>query len=609
MKSNRLLTVCLVAFLAKGVHAADRPNVLIITVDDMSADSLGCFGCPLEGTSPHIDRLAASSLTFRYAHVQVGNCMPGRNVMWSGRLPHNNRVEGFYQVPDADYPVLCDLMNAGGYFTAIRGKASHSTPYHPYDWDLVLDTLPDGKKAHVKDARSYGISAAHGINAADEAGRPFCLMVNVSDPHKPFYAQNNKTGATIDDPHVPTRVFSPDEVPVPGFLFDDPVVRKELSHYYSSVRRADDCVGEVLAALEASGHADDTFVLFLSDHGMPLPFAKTQLYHHSTHTPLLIRWPGVTQPGSVDETHMVSAVDFVPTLMDVCGLETPQGLDGRSFAPAIHGEVQDDRDFVIKEYNENSGASRDPMRAVQSKRFLYVFNPWSNGERIFATATTGTPTYRRMAESAKTDASLAARLDLYQHRVPEELYDVVSDPDCLKNLIDDPAYADELSSLLSALESSMAASDDPVLPVFQNRDDAAAREAYVQKVEQEAQARRARRRKKQQEASAQQRQNRNRKLISLKIPDQISAGKAVTIQLRHTLAADLGEQKLHVTLKGGAKSARIERQVLTASGTGVTEVTFQIPSEQKGPVQFAAFVGEEFGKHLQHVQTKAISLK
>ena len=291
-------------------------------------------------------------------------------------------------------------------------------------------------------------------------------------------------------------MFTPDEVPVPGFLFDDLAVRKELSHYYSSVRRADDCVGEVLAALEASGHADDTFVLFLSDHGMALPFAKTQLYHHSTHTPLLIRWPGVTQPGSVDEAHMVSAVDFVPTLMDVCGLECPQGLDGRSFAPVLHGESQGGCEFVIKEYNENSGASRDPMRAVQSKRFLYIFNPWSNGERIFATATTGTPTYRRMAELAKTDARLAARLDLYQHRVPEELYDVVNDPDCLHNLIGDPAYTGELAPLLSALESSMASSNDPVLPVFQNRDDAAAREAYVQQVEKEAQARRAQKRKK-----------------------------------------------------------------------------------------------------------------
>src|SRR6185503_16709296 len=108
--------------LCGGLVAADRPNILIITTDDMSADSVGAFGCKLAGTTPHMDQLAKDGLRFRHAHVQVGNCMPSRNVMWSGRYPHNNRVEGFYQVRNPGYPVLADLMKAGGYFTAIRHK-------------------------------------------------------------------------------------------------------------------------------------------------------------------------------------------------------------------------------------------------------------------------------------------------------------------------------------------------------------------------------------------------------------------------------------------------------------------------------------------------------
>lgn len=588
-------------------NAADRPNLLIITVDDMSADSLGAFGCPLEGTSPHIDRLAQSGLRFEYAHVQVGNCMPGRNVMWSGRMPHNNGVEGFYQVPDADYPVLVDLMQDGGYFTAIRGKVSHSTPYTPYDWDLVLDVLPDGSKAHPKDAASYGVSTARGIEAADQAGRPFCLMVNVSDPHKPFYAQNNRTGETVEDRHVPSRVFTPDEVPVPGFLFDDPVVRKELAHYYSSVRRADDCVGEVLDALKQSGHESDTFVMFLSDHGMPLPFAKTQLYHHSTHTPLIVRWPGVTRADSWDRKHMVSAVDFLPTLLEVAGLALPSGLDGRSFAPIIRGQSQNNRDYVIKEYNENSGASRDPMRAVQSRRFLYLFNPWSNGERVMATATTGTPTYRRMAELAGSDESLANRLELYKYRVPEEFFDVDADPDCLNNLIGNPEYAEEIEQHVYVLANSMALSNDPLLKVFQERDDPEAREAYVREVEAEAEARKAARRKKQASAERRGRQKRD-DLISLSIPDRAKPGAPVTVTVRHAIPTSLGQQKLHVTLKGGPRATRIERQVVSASGTGATDVTFNVPAKVEGPLEFAAFVGEDFDSHLQHVKSKRLPL-
>jgi N-sulfoglucosamine sulfohydrolase len=231
--------------------------------------------------------------------------------------------------------------------------------------------------------------------------------------------------------------------------------------------------------------------MFLSDHGMPLPFAKTQLYHHSTHTPLIIRWPGVTKGGASDERHMVSAVDFLPTLLDVAGVAHPPGLDGRSFAPLLKGESQDGRDMVVKEYNENAGGSRDPMRALQTKRFLYIFNPWSSGQRIMQTATTGTPTYRRFRELAASDPKLAARHKLYQYRVVEELYDVESDPDCLHNLIDDPASASQRDQLRQSLDDWMVKTKDPLLEVFRRRADAEFREAYVAAQEREANQRRA----------------------------------------------------------------------------------------------------------------------
>lgn len=479
------LPILLILLVVSWLSAADRPNLLIVTTDDMSADSVGAFGCKLPGTTPNMDRLATEGLRFRHAHVQVGNCMPSRNVMWSGRYPHTNRVEGFYQVPNPGYPVLVDLMKGAGYFTAIRGKVGHSTPYSPYAWDLVLDTLPDGGQAHPKDSASYRFSTERAIQAAKGQGKPFCLLINIMDPHKPFYAEG-RAGETVDDPHKPSRVFTPAEVPIPGFLFDDPVVRKELSHYYSSVRRADDSLGEVLAALQTSGQADSTVVMFLADHGMPLPFVKTQLYHHSTHTPWIVRWPGVTKAGAADDRHLVSAVDMLPTLLDIAGVPHPSGLQGRSVVPLLKGESQDRRDMVIKEYNENSGGSRDPMRAIQTRQFLYVFNPWSNGQRIMQTATTGTPTYRRFRELAETDATLTARHKLYQFRVVEELYDVEHDPDCLRNLIADPAYAGQRDQLRQALDQWMVQTADPMLEVFRRRDDAAFREAYVQSQEREA---------------------------------------------------------------------------------------------------------------------------
>jgi N-sulfoglucosamine sulfohydrolase len=417
--------------------------------------------------------------------------MPSRNVMFSGRYPHNNRVEGFYQIKDPGYPVLSDLMKQAGYFTAIRHKVSHSTSYSPYPaWDLVLDQVVDGGNASSKNVASYGESAKIGIEEAKKAGKPFFLQLNVADPHKPFYAEG-KGGKTVSDKNVPTHVFTPDEVPVPGFLPDDPVVRKELSHYYSSVRRADDCVGAILKELRDSGEEDRTVIFFLSDHGMPLPFAKTQLYHHSTHTPLIVRVPGVTKAGAVDQRHMVSAVDLLPTVLDVFGLDLPSQLDGRSFYSLLKGESQDGRDMVFKEYNENSGGDRSPMRAIQTRTHLYIFNPWSNGQRIMKTATAGTSTWRRMQELAKTDEKIAARADLFQHRVLEEAFDISRDPDCLVNLADDPAEAGKINRLRSALETWMKQTGDPMLDVFQQRDDSGVREAFMKQMQQESAERRA----------------------------------------------------------------------------------------------------------------------
>jgi N-sulfoglucosamine sulfohydrolase len=164
----------------------------------------------------------------------------------------------------------------------------------------------------------------------------------------------------------------------------------------------------------------------------------------------------------------------------------------------IQGKTQIGRDHIFKEYNENAGASRDPMRAVQTKRYLYIFNPWSNSERVFATATTGTVTYRRLVALAKQNKRLAKRLDLYKHRVPEELYDVANDPDCLHNLIAESRRQAALPGLRSELEGWMKRTKDPVLQVFQKRDDTAYRESYVQKVEKEALERRKQRRGKNQ---------------------------------------------------------------------------------------------------------------
>jgi N-sulfoglucosamine sulfohydrolase len=602
----------LLVFIAATAVPAAQPNVLVITCDDMSCDSVGAFGAKLQGVTPNMDRLASQGLRFNHAYVQVGNCMPSRNVMWSGKYPHNNGVEGFYQVPGAEWPHLVDLMKSAGYFTGIRHKVSHSTPYSPYAWDVDLDRADN--RPHAKDPASYGDSARQGIAGAKAAGKPFCLVLNVADPHKPFYGMGNGDEAK-QDPHTPTRIYTPEEVPVPGFLFDHPDVRLELAHYYSSVRRADDAVGEILKALDESGLQDETLVVFLSDHGMPLPFAKTGLWYHSVHTPLIIRWPGVTKPGAVDDEHLVSAVDLLPTLCDALGIETAKDFDGRSFLPLVKGQPQDGREFVFCEYNENAGGNRNPMRAVVSKTGWYIYSPWVDGKREFATATRGTITYRTMKKLAPNDPALAARLAEFERGVPEEFYAYREDPDARHNLINDPSAQSEIERHRAALADWMRRTGDHAIEPFSKRGDPAAAEAYMKLLDEQAAERRESKPRKARRANAAAAaeskpapatgRGRETELIKLVPPAAIAAGAKITVQVEHHLPADLGEQPIQITLKQGQAGQRVDRKVVTAKGDGTVTAEFDVPAAPAdGVVSFAAFVGQDYQTSKQHVTTK-----
>jgi N-sulfoglucosamine sulfohydrolase len=459
----KLLHAALILFCFAGtLAAADRPNILLFTADDLHAESLGAYGGRPQDLTPNLDKFAAESLLFNRAHVNVAICAPCRAVIATGRYSHRSGAMGFMPARE-NVPDIVTTLKAAGYHTGILGKVGHSTPKKSMKWDYSFDQndLGNGRNPDIYYQRSQVF-----LGESKEAKKPFYFMVNSHDPHRPYCNPEKLTKGAA----MPSRVYKPEEVDVPGFLPDLPGVRAELATYLNSTRRLDDTFGKVMQALQESGEADNTLVLFITDNGIAVPFAKCNAWFHSSRSPLLVRWPGVIKPGTRDDNHFVSVVDFFPTFLDATKSSGPAGLDGRSFLPLLKGKNQDGRDHVFTQIDSKAGGAAVPMRCVQDENFGYIYNPFSDGKYWYRNNNEGL-TMTAMNQAAATDAAIKARVDLFRYRVPEELYDLKNDPDCLKNLIDDPTHARSLKALQTKLVAHMERTADPMLAAFQNRSD------------------------------------------------------------------------------------------------------------------------------------------
>jgi N-sulfoglucosamine sulfohydrolase len=214
--------------------------------------------------------------------------------------------------------------------------------------------------------------------------------------------------------------------------------------------------------------------MFLSDNGMAFPFSKTNCYLHSTKTPWIVSWPGRIAPGSEDRGHFISGIDFMPTVLEAAGAPLPEGVDGTSFLPVLTGGYDDSRRRVFTQFHQTAGRRRYPMRCVQDRRYGYIFNPWSDGERVFRNESQEGRTFRAMQDAGLTDSEIADRVRLFEYRVVEEFYDFENDPDALVNLVDHPDHQAELNRLRGELEEWMVEHGDPALDAFHNRTSQAA---------------------------------------------------------------------------------------------------------------------------------------
>ncbi len=435
-------------------------NILFFTADDLHCDSLGCFGGKVPGLTPNLDSFASKAMRFENAHVTVAICQPSRGVLGTGLYGHNSGIMGFMHT-DRDIPTIMKTLRDAGYLTGVLGKVNHSTPKANYKWDFVHD---QNELGNGRDPDIYYSYCKEFLTRCRREKRPFYFMVNSHDPHRPYHIP----GKPIKDAKEPSKIYNPDDVAVPGFVPDLPGVRKELSYYLNSVRRLDDTFGRTMQALKESDFEQNTLVMFISDNGIAIPFAKCNAYLASTRTPWIVRWPGVVKQGAIDKRHFISGIDFFPTVLEAVGLPIPKGLDGFSFLPLLKGGKQSGRDKVFTQIDMKAGGDAVPMRCVQDKRFGYIFSPWSDGKFYYRNNNEGL-TMKAMVEAAETDLYVAQRVKMFRYRAAEELYDLKNDPDCLNNLVDKSDYTNDLKKMQSQLHNWMKETHDPLLPAFENR--------------------------------------------------------------------------------------------------------------------------------------------
>ncbi|MBK1855048.1 sulfatase [Verrucomicrobiaceae bacterium 5K15] len=456
-----------------------KPNIILITADDLNYNSVGAYGCKVSKITPNIDRLAAEGMKFNHAHVNIAVCQPSRQSVMTGCYPHRNGAKGFQPINE-EIPTLQEYLKSSGYVNGILGKEVHLKPKHKYCWDYYIteSQLSSGAGIGRSPEKYYSFANAF-ISMAKRQGKPFFLMANIHDPHRPFAgSEQEKKSWGANLPKV-TRWIREDEISVPQFLPDLPEIRKEIAQYFTSVHRGDQSVGAVMSALEESGLAENTMVMFISDNGMATPFAKANCYLNSTKTPWIVKWPGHVTPGSVDSEHVISGIDYMPTVLDAIGLKSAAGMDGTSFLPVLHGKKQTTRKYAFTQFHETYSRSQYPMRAVQGRRYGYLINFWANRTGAMRMDSTSGLAFRSMQQAGKSDPAIAARVALFEHRVLEEFYDFEKDPDALHNLIADPEYKDQISEMRSELKAQMAKTHDPALQAFVDRDTPSAVDAFM----------------------------------------------------------------------------------------------------------------------------------
>jgi N-sulfoglucosamine sulfohydrolase len=477
--------------LSIGIAQAAKRNVVLFVTDDQSPD-FGAYGNPAIKT-PNLDALATDGTLFKNAFCTTASCSASRSVILSGLHNHANGHYGHQHSYHKfnSYGNLISLpvyLSHGGYRTARCGKY-HVAPESIYKFGQAI---PGNSRSPVEMAEN---SKAFLV---EDSEKPFFLYICTSDPHrgggsanelpyKPDRFGNPKPGSK-GYPGIKEVIYDPAKVNVPGFLPDTPTCRAEIAQYYQSVSRVDQGIGRLIEILKKTGKWEDTLFLFIADHGIAMPGAKTTLYEGGMRSPCLVRNPYLKKRGIATDA-MVSWVDLAPTILQfanvlddkgkltpstaqslgtakIKGEQNGRGLSpgkfhGRSFLSVLDKEKTTDWDQVNASHTFHEITMYYPMRVVRERRYKLIWNIAHGLPYPFASDLWAAPTWQAQWKQGMSAPYGAKTVRNYIHRPAFELYDLQEDPHEGNNLANSSKHMELLARLKKKLKAFQEQTNDP----------------------------------------------------------------------------------------------------------------------------------------------------
>jgi len=459
---SALISVFSLSLLVSSANAADPPakktNVLFCIADDASPH-FGCYGCTWAKT-PNIDRLGKAGLIFDNTYTPTAKCAPSRSAILTGRNPWQLEDAANHQsFFPAKFKAFTEVLAEAGVHVGAQGKT----------WGPGTAKTTDGKPRNFG-LTTYGGGADPGVGfrkflAARDKQQPFFFWFGSHDPHRAY-----KPDSGIAAGKKPSDIEH-----VPAMWPDNDTVRRDMLDYAIEVEAYDAQVGSLVKALEEAGELDNTLVIVTSDHGMPFPRVKGHNYDMANRIPMVVHWPAGIVHTDRHVPEFVSLIDVAPTVLDVMGikLETVgmSPITGRTFGDLLRDKPAANRETVILGRERNDVLARPgtphglgyPVRGIREGNLLYLHNfaadRWPCGNPDMGLKDTdASPTKKLIEDLGEKNQYWEL---CYGKRPEQELFDLSTDPDCVKNLADLPEYQSRKKELREKMFAELKRQNDP----------------------------------------------------------------------------------------------------------------------------------------------------